>query len=287
MLFIIQQEWYRGIFRLLAIARRRFLLGRKGEKNMKKVLKLMLALVMTCAVAGCSSSSKNDADVTITIGTSPDYAPYESLNKKGEIVGFDVDMAKLFEGYLSDMEGKTYSLEFKQMDFDNIVTQIQGDQIDLGISGFTYSEDRVVEWSDPYLGTQQVAVVPNGSSITSNDQLVGKKLAAQTGATGEQAAKEVENADVVSMKNVQDIFNGLASNQYDAAIVDLGVAQQYVSSGNFTQLNGSLMDEKNYVIAKKGNTKMIKLMNKCIKKFLASKDYDKLCKKYDLSPLEK
>ena len=102
------------------------------------------------------------------------YAPYESLNKKGEIVGFDVDMAKLFEGYLSDMEGKTYSLEFKQMDFDNIVTQIQGDQIDLGISGFTYSEDRVVEWSDPYLGTQQVAVVPNGSSITSNDQLVGK-----------------------------------------------------------------------------------------------------------------
>ena len=33
-------------------------------------------------------------------------------------------MAKLFEGYLSDMEGKTYSLEFKQMDFDNIVTQI-------------------------------------------------------------------------------------------------------------------------------------------------------------------
>ncbi len=53
------------------------------------------------------------------------------------------------------------------------------------------------------------------------------------------------------MKNVQDIFNGLASNQYDAAIVDLGVAQQYVSSGNFTQLNGSLMDEKNYVIAKK------------------------------------
>ena len=119
------------------------------------------------------------------------------------------------------------------------------------------------------------------------DQLVGKKLAAQTGATGEQAAKEVENADVVSMKNVQDIFNGLSSNQYDAAIVDLGVAKQYVSSGNFTQLNGSLMDEKNYVIAKKGNTKMIKLMNKCIKKFLASKDYDKLCKKYDLSPLEK
>ena len=262
-------------------------MGRKGEKNMKKLFKGLLVAAMALTMTACGGGESGSNEQKLLIGTSPDYAPYESLNKKGEIVGFDVDMAKLFEGYLSDMEGKTYSLEFKQMDFDNIVTQIQGDQIDLGISGFTYSEDRVVEWSDPYLGTQQVAVVPNGSSITSNDQLVGKKLAAQTGATGEQAAKEVENADVVSMKNVQDIFNGLSSNQYDAAIVDLGVAKQYVSSGNFTQLNGSLMDEKNYVIAKKGNTKMIKLMNKCIKKFVASKDYDKLCKKYDLSPLEK
>ena len=53
-----QQEWYRGIFRLLAIARRRFLLGRKGEKNMKKVLKLMLALVMTCAIADVHQAVK-------------------------------------------------------------------------------------------------------------------------------------------------------------------------------------------------------------------------------------
>lgn len=31
---------------------------------------------------------------------------------------------------------------------------------------------------------------------------------------------------------------------------------------------------------------MINKMNTCIKKFLASDDYAKLCKKYDLSPLE-
>ena len=52
---------------------------------MKKVLKLMLALVMTCAIAGCSSSSKNDADVTITIGTSPDYAPYVNQLKQKKV----------------------------------------------------------------------------------------------------------------------------------------------------------------------------------------------------------
>ena len=60
----------------------------------------------------------------------------------------------------------------------------------------------------------------------------------------------------------------------------------YVKSGEFKMLDESLMDEQNYIIAKKGNTDMIEKMNTCIKKFLASDDYAKLCKKYDLSPLE-
>jgi arginine/lysine/histidine transporter system substrate-binding protein len=51
-------------------------------------------------------------------------------------------------------------------------------------------------------------------------------------------------------------------------------------------LDESLMDEQNYIIAKKGNTDVIDKMNTCIKKFLASDDYVKLCKKYGLSPLE-
>ena len=85
---------------------------------------------------------------------------------------------------------------------------------------------------------------------------------------------------------MQDIMNALSANQYDAAIVDLGVAKNYVKSDEFKMLDESLMDEQNYIIAKKGNTDMIEKMNTCIKKFLASDDYAKLCKKYDLSPLE-
>ena len=111
-------------------------------------------------------------------------------------------------------------------------------------------------------------------------------MAAQTGATGEIAANEVEGAEVSSVQSVQDIFTGLAANQYDAAIVDLGVAKQYVSSGNFTMIDGSLMDEENFIIAKQGNKELIEKINKCIEAFVASDDYKTLCDKYDLLPLE-
>ena len=168
---------------------------------MKKVLKVGMAGLMAVSMFGCSSSKEDNTKV-ITIGISPDYAPYESLNKDGDIVGFDPDMVELFEEYLNEDSDVIYSLEFKQMDFDNIITQIQGDQIDLGISGFSYDPQREVEWSDPYLGSSQVAILPADSDITSIEQLEGKSLAVQTGSTGEKAANEVKDAKISGLKSV-------------------------------------------------------------------------------------
>ena len=81
-------------------------------------------------------------------------------------------------------------------------------------------------------------------------------------------------------------MNALSANQYDAAVVDLGVAKNYVEKGAFTMIDDSLVDEQNYVIAKLGNTEMIEKINKCIETFLASDDYQTLCDKYGLTPLE-
>ena len=98
--------------------------------------------------------------------------------------------------------------------------------------------------------------------------------------------KEIKNANVVSVTNVQEIFSSLTSKQYDAVVVDLAVAQNYVKEQNFVMLEESLLDEKNYIIAKEGNDEMIDMINKCIDKFLASDDYKTLCEKYGLKQLE-
>lgn len=257
---------------------------------MKKVLKFVLAASMAGTLVGCGSSSTSSSSSTstktqtINLAVSPDYAPYESLNKKGEIIGFDADMIKLFPKYLNT-KTTTYKFKWNKMSFDNIVTQVQAGQVDLGVSGFTYSKKRKVAWSKPYTATAQVAVVNKDSDIKTLKDLQGKKLAAQSGATGEQAAKSVKNAKVSSVQNVQEIFSALTAKQYDAVIVDLAVANQYAKAQGFKVLSESLLDEKNYIIAKQGNTKMINLVNKALTKFLASKDYKKLTNKYGLKAL--
>lgn len=255
---------------------------------MKKLLKGLLVAAMALTVTACGSgeSAKSDKKVVeINVAVSPDYAPYESLDTSGNIVGFDADMVALFPSYLNDDETE-YKFVWQQMNFDNIVSQVQAGQVDLGISGFTYEEKREVAWSNPYTATAQVAVVNKDSGIKTIADLEGKVIAAQSGSTGETAAKSVKGAEVVSVTNVQEIFSALTSKQYDAVVVDLAVAQNYVKEQGFVMLDESLLDGKNYIIAKKGNDEMITLVNKCLDQFLASNDYKTLCEKYGLKQLE-
>ena len=247
---------------------------------MKKIVKLMLVMMMVLTMTACSKGSDKQ---TILVGISPDYPPFESLDGN-KMVGFDVDMTKELFKIMND-KGGNYEYEFKQMSFDAISTSIVSEQVDLGISGFSYDPQREVEWSDPYLGSSQVAILPADSDITSIEQLEGKSLAVQTGSTGEKAANEVKDAKISGLKSVQDIMNALAAHQYDAAIVDSGVAKNYVNNSDFIMLDTPLLDEQNFIIAKKGNTEMIDLMNECIKKFLASDEYADLCAKYELTPV--
>ena len=51
---------------------------------MKKIIKLGMAALTALTMVGCSSGSASNDEKVLTVGISPDYAPYESENKKGE-----------------------------------------------------------------------------------------------------------------------------------------------------------------------------------------------------------
>ena len=111
----------------------RIALNKKKEKRKKrlknmtsKFLKMGLTAAMAMGVVGCSSSApaeETEDQTVITIGISPDYEPYESLNTDNEMVGFDIDMVAWFEDYLNENEEseekkKMYDLWKKKMDAD-------------------------------------------------------------------------------------------------------------------------------------------------------------------------
>lgn len=55
--------------------------------------KLVLSLSLVLAFSSATAAFAAIPAAKIGIGTDPTYAPFESKNSKGELVGFDIDLA--------------------------------------------------------------------------------------------------------------------------------------------------------------------------------------------------
>ena len=253
---------------------------------MKKLLKAAMAALLAAMMFGCSSEK---ADTTkILIGTSPDYPPYESLNDDGELEGFDIEMAEWIVNYMND-NGEAVELEWTQMSFDTIVSAVTTNQVDLGISGFNYSEERAeqVSFSVPYYGSSIVLVVNADSEIKSLDDLKGKTIGAQLGSTDQAAAEEFANdlGGNTQVKNVIDVkvlMEDLKSNGIDAVALDLPVANEYAKSGSFVVLDEirSAEDGGFFIIGNKDNQELMDKVDEAVNAFLLSDDYQAMVAKW-------
>lgn len=275
----------------------------RKEKMNTKIWKSIMTAGMALSLAACGSSSaaasasttSNAASSaaastaaaavgdgqTILIGISPDYPPFDDLTTDGQLTGFDYDMGEWIFNWLNE-NGYNYKHEWKQMSFDTIISSIQADQIDLGISGFTYAEDRKVLFSDPYYESAQVALVPDDSPLTSTDELAGKTLGCQLGSTGQTVAEEVSPDNTAAVKDMGVAIETLKAGGYDAVILDISVAKNYVAAGGFKMLDGKLLDESCHIIAKEGNTELMDAVNKALAAFLDSDDYNSLKEQYGI-----
>jgi ABC-type amino acid transport substrate-binding protein len=80
------------------------------------------------------------ATKTIRVGTDPTWPPYQ-LMENGKIVGFEVDLADACAKKLG------LTIEWNSVAFDNIILSVQGGQLDMGVSGFSVTPDRLEQVS--------------------------------------------------------------------------------------------------------------------------------------------
>ncbi len=259
---------------------------------MKKTVSAALCSAMALALAACSSNtasstastssaasstaaSTTEPETTILIGISPEYPPYESKSSSGEMEGFDLDMTEWIFNYLNE-HGHNYKYDFEELSFDTIISALQAGQIDLGISGFTYDENRQGIFSDSYYDSAQVLVVAEDSEVTSTNDLNGKLVGAQMGTTGEDAANGIEGAEVQAVKDANVMMENLKAHGIDAVVIDKAVADKYVSEGGFKIVGEALMDEENIIYSTEDHQELMDQINEAIQAFKESEDYKTL-----------
>ena len=196
---------------------------------MKKLFALILVLVMCLSLAACGAKGPSLADVQkagkLTVATSPDFPPFESL-EGGKVVGIEVDILELIADELG------VELEIVQMDFDSVLVGIQSAKYDCGMSGITANEDRKKNmlFTVPYYNAAQVIVVKTDSAITGKADLEGKTVSVQTGTTAETGCQD-EGIKHQAYNANADALAALTTGKVDAWVVDNLTAIQ-MTEGN-------------------------------------------------------
>jgi polar amino acid transport system substrate-binding protein len=184
-------------------------------------------LVLLCALVSgaCSKSSTK-----YIIATDATWAPFESVNEQTkQVEGFDIDLMNA----IASKEG--LEIEFKNVAFDPLLAGMAQGTYDAAISSITITPDRAAQmsFSDPYFNAGQVVVVKkDNTTITSKDNLSGKKVGAQLGTTGAIEVGKISGADLKTYDDIGLAYLDLMNGQIDAVVADNPVALLYVSQNS-------------------------------------------------------
>jgi len=251
---------------------------------MKKIMILCIiaALITSIALSGCVEETENK----IIVGTSADYPPFEYV-EGGKIVGFDIE---LITALLEELD---YTVEVQDIGFDSLIPSLVNGKIDVIAAAMTITPEREeqIDFSDHYYNSNQSILIQADSDIQIEEDadLATLTIGAQTGTTGElwvidnlinisnatMTDDQLKRYDTYTLA-VLDFDNG----NVDALILDNPVAKEFAEDED--RRVEYVIETHEYfgfgVI--KGNTDLLKDLNRELNLFMETEEWTTLLNKY-------
>jgi polar amino acid transport system substrate-binding protein len=220
----------------------------------------------------------------LRVGMEPGYMPFELTNQKGEIIGFDVDMAK------NMAKAMKVELELVSTAWDGIIPALLTDKFDVIMSGMTLTQERnlSVNFADPYILIGQSVLLKKelAGTVKSYKDLNNAKytVASKLGTTGEQATKRmIPNAKYISYETEQEGVIELVNGKIDAFIYDLpfnAIAVNQKGQGKIAHLSEPFTKEPLAWAIRKGDPDFLNWLNNFMQQIKYDGVYDDVYKKW-------
>ena len=206
------------------------------------VLSLLLCAAMSAQAADIELAKTSTLEQivkrgSLRVGLEAGYMPFEMTDKKGNVVGFDVDMVREMAKAMG------VKLELVNTAWDGIIPGLLSNKYDLIASGMTINQERnlKVNFADPYIIVGQTALISKNyvGEINSWKDLNNPKytVTSKLGTTGEQAVKRLlpkANYKSFEMEDqaMLEALNGkAAATVYDLPMTSIFYAQRGKDAG--------------------------------------------------------
>ncbi len=264
--------------------------------NKRRFLNTAAVLAAGLVIAACGKKEEAPAPApaaapapakVVVVGTDAAYAPFESQNEQGQIVGFDIEVVQAIAAKAG------FEVKFVNTPWEGIFNELQQGGRDMLVSAITITDERrqTMDFSDPYFDAAQLIAVKAGSTVATFADLKPLKVGVQTGTTGDEVVSQLlgkTNTNVKRFESTPLALKELEAGGVDAVVADNGVVSHYVANnaaGGFKTVSDPAFVPEQYGIAvRKGNAELLAQLNEGLKAIRADGTYDRIYAKYFGAP---
>jgi polar amino acid transport system substrate-binding protein len=245
-------------------------------------------LLAACGKKEAPAAAAESAPAKVyVVGTDAAWAPFESQNEKGEIVGFDIDIVKAIAAKAG------FEVKFVNTPWEGIFNALaQGDR-DLVVSSLTITDQRkqTMDFSDPYFDAVQLIAAKSASPVSRFADLKTLKVGVQSGTTGDEVITKLQGKTSANIKRFETLpmtFKELDAGGVDAVVADNGAVIHYVKNnpgGKFKTLTDpGFAPEQLGIAIRKGNGALQAKVNQGLAAIKADGTYDRIYAQYFGAP---
>ena len=207
-----------------------------------KGTRLLLTVIAAVAVAfaaadGFAAETKSRLQQVIERGkvivaVTSEFPPLGFHDDEGNLVGFDIDFAKLLAKALFQDETK---IELLKISFDARWPTVLTGKADVGVMGSTITADRIqrVAFTDVYLDSGISVLVRKDAAVDTLDGLNNSKFTmARQGVPNEKAIREkyFPQANEIIFSSMSDLFTAVRTKRADFAVAGTPVVAYFTTA---------------------------------------------------------
>jgi polar amino acid transport system substrate-binding protein len=207
------------------------------------------------------SLTKLEAKELLIVGTNAEFPPFTFI-EKGEIVGFDIDIA-------SEVSRRLHTeMQIKDMPFDALIPELTLGQVHILAAGMSYTEERAKRalFTHPYLTDDPLVILSKERELTIDD-LKGKTVVVNEGYTADLYLSKKPEIALVRLASPADAFLALKSGRADAFVTAKNTLDAFLSTQDGAEFYWKAIDntaEDCSLVVSKKYPELLERIQKCL-----------------------